>query len=93
MISVRSTQFHRLSRSNDRRCLSTTNRLELIITIKKLGRLNVMLLYYIITKRVNFALIRTVIDSEPCLLDILDTAGQVEFTAMREQVRVSSFQS
>lgn len=25
------------------------------------------------------------IDSEPCLLDILDTAGQVEFTAMREQ--------
>eukprot|EP00092_Neocalanus_flemingeri_P004466 GFUD01004805.1.p1 GENE.GFUD01004805.1~~GFUD01004805.1.p1 ORF type:complete len:219 (-),score=58.22 GFUD01004805.1:1660-2316(-) len=28
---------------------------------------------------------RTVIDSEPCLLDILDTAGQVEFTAMREQ--------
>ena len=30
---------------------------------------------------------RTVIDSEPCLLDILDTAGQVEFTAMREQVR------
>ena len=28
---------------------------------------------------------RTVIDTEPCLLDILDTAGQVEFTAMREQ--------
>lgn len=28
---------------------------------------------------------RTVIDAEPCLLDILDTAGQVEFTAMREQ--------
>merc|ERR1712106_431909 len=28
---------------------------------------------------------RTVIDFEPCLLDILDTAGQVEFTAMREQ--------
>jgi len=28
---------------------------------------------------------RTVIDGEPCLLDILDTAGQVEFTAMREQ--------
>ena len=28
---------------------------------------------------------RTVIDLEPCLLDILDTAGQVEFTAMREQ--------
>lgn len=28
---------------------------------------------------------RTVIDNEPCLLDILDTAGQVEFTAMREQ--------
>ena len=25
------------------------------------------------------------IDTEPCLLDILDTAGQVEFTAMREQ--------
>ena len=25
------------------------------------------------------------IDGEPCLLDILDTAGQVEFTAMREQ--------
>ena len=25
------------------------------------------------------------IDLEPCLLDILDTAGQVEFTAMREQ--------
>ena len=23
---------------------------------------------------------RTVIDGEPCLLDILDTAGQVEFT-------------
>ncbi len=33
---------------------------------------------------------RTVIDSEPCLLDILDTAGQVEFTAMREQVGSSS---
>jgi Ras-like without CAAX 2 len=33
---------------------------------------------------------RTVIDSEPCLLDILDTAGQVEFTAMREQVGISS---
>ena len=33
---------------------------------------------------------RTVIDSEPCLLDILDTAGQVEFTAMREQVRIPS---
>jgi small GTP-binding protein len=28
---------------------------------------------------------RTVIDGESCLLDILDTAGQVEFTAMREQ--------
>jgi len=28
---------------------------------------------------------RTVIDGHPCLLDILDTAGQVEFTAMREQ--------
>lgn len=28
---------------------------------------------------------RTVIEGEPCLLDILDTAGQVEFTAMREQ--------
>merc|ERR1712047_180738 len=28
---------------------------------------------------------RTVIDTEPCLLDILDTAGQVEFTAMREE--------
>lgn len=28
---------------------------------------------------------RTVIDNQPCLLDILDTAGQVEFTAMREQ--------
>ncbi|XP_023329588.1 GTP-binding protein Rit2, partial [Eurytemora carolleeae] len=28
---------------------------------------------------------RTVIDGQPCLLDILDTAGQVEFTAMREQ--------
>merc|ERR1712080_647668 len=24
-------------------------------------------------------------DQEPCLIDILDTAGQVEFTAMREQ--------
>ena len=33
---------------------------------------------------------RTVIDSEPCLLDILDTAGQVEFTAMREQVRTET---
>ena len=32
-----------------------------------------------------FHLQRTVIDGEPCLLDILDTAGQVEFTAMREQ--------
>ena len=32
-----------------------------------------------------FPLQRTVIDGEPCLLDILDTAGQVEFTAMREQ--------
>lgn len=28
---------------------------------------------------------QTVIDGEPCVLDILDTAGQVEFTAMREQ--------
>lgn len=28
---------------------------------------------------------RTVIDGQPCLLDILDTAGQAEFTAMREQ--------
>merc|ERR1712142_1403190 len=28
---------------------------------------------------------RTVIDGQPCLLDILDTAGQFEFTAMREQ--------
>ncbi|QQP51811.1 GTP-binding protein Rit2 [Caligus rogercresseyi] len=28
---------------------------------------------------------RTVIDNEPCVLDILDTAGQEEFTTMREQ--------
>ena len=28
---------------------------------------------------------QVVIDGETCLLDILDTAGQVEFTAMREQ--------
>ena len=28
---------------------------------------------------------RTVIDGESCVLDILDTAGQAEFTAMREQ--------
>ena len=28
---------------------------------------------------------RTVIDSEPCLLDILDTAGQEEYSAMRDQ--------
>ncbi|CAH0764192.1 unnamed protein product [Diatraea saccharalis] len=28
---------------------------------------------------------QAVIDDEPALLDILDTAGQVEFTAMREQ--------
>ncbi|KAM3956701.1 ras-related protein interacting with calmodulin [Aphomia sociella] len=28
---------------------------------------------------------QAVIDGEPALLDILDTAGQVEFTAMREQ--------
>jgi GTPase SAR1 family protein len=35
---------------------------------------------------------RTVIDSEPCLLDILDTAGQVEFTAMREQVSATGDQ-
>ena len=33
----------------------------------------------------KFPFQRTVIDTEPCLLDILDTAGQVEFTAMREQ--------
>lgn len=28
---------------------------------------------------------QAVIDGEPALLDILDTAGQVEFTAMRDQ--------
>ncbi|KAL7636310.1 UNVERIFIED_CONTAM: hypothetical protein RMT77_013069 [Armadillidium vulgare] len=28
---------------------------------------------------------QAVIDGEACLLDILDTAGQIEFTAMREQ--------
>lgn len=28
---------------------------------------------------------QAVIDGEPALLDILDTAGQVEFTAMKEQ--------
>eukprot|EP00095_Tigriopus_kingsejongensis_P003454 maker-scaffold13_size735724-snap-gene-2.19 protein:Tk03454 transcript:maker-scaffold13_size735724-snap-gene-2.19-mRNA-1 annotation:"gtp-binding protein rit2" len=28
---------------------------------------------------------RTTIDDQPCLLNILDTAGQAEFTAMREQ--------
>lgn len=28
---------------------------------------------------------RTTIDGQPCLLNILDTAGQAEFTAMREQ--------
>ena len=31
---------------------------------------------------------RTVIDSEPCLLDILDTAGQVHQTSEREKVCV-----
>ena len=36
-------------------------------------------------KLFKFPFQRTVIDTEPCLLDILDTAGQVEFTAMREQ--------
>ena len=28
---------------------------------------------------------RTTVDGQACLLDILDTAGQAEFTAMREQ--------
>ena len=28
---------------------------------------------------------RTVIDGQPCLLDILDTAGQFDYSAMREQ--------
>ena len=31
---------------------------------------------------------QAIIDGEPALLDILDTAGQVEFTAMRDQVRM-----
>ena len=28
---------------------------------------------------------QVIIDEEPCLLDILDTAGQDEFSAMRDQ--------
>ena len=32
------------------------------------------------------------IDEETCLLDILDTAGQEEYSAMRDQVRCAAFQ-
>ena len=32
-------------------------------------------------------LFQVVIDGETCLLDILDTAGQEEYSAMRDQVR------
>ena len=34
---------------------------------------------------------QVVIDGETCLLDILDTAGQEEYSAMRDQVRPRLF--
>ena len=35
--------------------------------------------------------LQVVIDGETCLLDILDTAGQEEYSAMRDQVIQSYF--
>ena len=35
---------------------------------------------------VNLWSLQVVIDGETCLLDILDTAGQEEYSAMRDQV-------
>jgi GTPase SAR1 family protein len=34
--------------------------------------------------------LQVVIDGETCLLDILDTAGQEEYSAMRDQVALKS---
>ena len=35
--------------------------------------------------RLNMVATQVVIDGETCLLDILDTAGQEEYSAMRDQ--------
>ena len=53
--------------------------------LKDMGIFNIKLTFFIHIFFYIFRLFQVVIDGETCLLDILDTAGQEEYSAMRDQ--------